>query len=272
MSREHSQTFPVGSDTELSGVARVQQEAKALSHPFNQPGVPDSLYFTSQVVYPRADQYDVIVGEDTSGRLPALVIAGVVNARRSKLGLAPVAQRFVSGRCNEPQLPDGFLPEPTRTGAKALIVTEYISMGTSIINTYDIVNRSSSFAAIDIASLAVSSHGRKRVEGKIRQDDSVLLPATGNTNYILSALYGENSGGTYKSKGVSKVAGPPFANRLRSDWDPYRVARARADIKILVNSIVQAFEEEEANVVPSTGADIVRWFVERAVMIKQSLV
>lgn len=55
-----------------------------------------------------ADRYDAIVGEDTSGRYPALIVGGAMNDIREAHGLPPARRVFLSGRIDERHNPVGW--------------------------------------------------------------------------------------------------------------------------------------------------------------------
>ena len=74
-----------------------------------------------------AHQYDRIVGEDTSGRYPALIIGEAINGIRQHYGLEPAKRSFISGKIPYKEQPKW----PYDSDEKMLIVTEYISSGGS---------------------------------------------------------------------------------------------------------------------------------------------
>ncbi len=90
-----------------------------------------------------AGTYDVIIGDDVSGRIPALALRSVFAERMRKLhpNLSPEADRdmlktyFVAGgriTSNTDALSDFFRKINPEVKRKALLVTEYIATGNSI--------------------------------------------------------------------------------------------------------------------------------------------
>ena len=78
-------------------------------------------------VLPLAHQYDRIVGEDTSGRYPALIVGAAINRVREHAGLLPAERSFLSGRVPYKAQPDWqYLADE-----KMLVVTEFIAGGAS---------------------------------------------------------------------------------------------------------------------------------------------
>lgn len=194
----------------------------------------------STAVYEDAASYEAIVGEDTSGRLPALVLGGVINARRQSLGLERAAMRFVSGRAIDP-LPPNFMPEPTARKARALIVSEYICSGTSVMTVYEGLAEPDLWdpAAMDIAAVDAESFGLRHVKKQVRKGSRVLIAdlAHGNAS---SYLYGDQ---VRYEKGIEKGNGPCFSRKQpKHAHRPARVAKARADIKVVVGSFVRTLE------------------------------
>jgi len=103
--------------------------------------------------------YDLIVGDDPSGRLPALYVRELVNKRRAEQGLRPAAIRFVRGRSlarieNAQALTSGdFIPGENMPDARTVLVTEQIQSGHTMAQIYETVSQKRRASKIDIASL-----------------------------------------------------------------------------------------------------------------------
>lgn len=104
-----------------------------------------------------AEKFTTIVGEDTSGRIPALIMGKAINIVRQKQGLQPARRVFLSGRILEDDLPDfcGNGPDD-----KALLITEYICSGKSARRSIAALRRagfeSPNIAVLDRAALSNS--------------------------------------------------------------------------------------------------------------------
>lgn len=83
---------------------------------------------TTLAVLNDAEKYTTIVGEDTSGRIPALVIGKAVNIVRQRSGLPKARRLFISGAIDNDQVP-GFAAEAADKAT--LLITEYIVSGGS---------------------------------------------------------------------------------------------------------------------------------------------
>jgi hypothetical protein len=166
------------------------------------------LASTALAVLRHAKEYDVIIGEDTSGRYPALVMGATINHVRTARGLTPVQRLFVSGRINN----DYFLPRwQLNPGDKALVVTEYVHAGESTGRLYNLI-----MAQTDRApDFAVLGGSPEFCAG--RQDDATRR---------LSKVYAGHSSCDVKRadmhfeatpyetwKGVCKFSGDPHSER-----------------------------------------------------------
>jgi hypothetical protein len=206
-------------------------QPRELSYPFSEPEVVKGLFDLARQTHKNAGKYDVIIGEDTSGRLPALFMREVITRRRAELGLPRAAMRFVSGRIEE-DLPEGFLPPLATPDSRALIVSEYIFTGHSILGVHKAITKSREKARIDIASLGCDGLSTaKRVGGRIKPGELLFYREPSG---VLRHLYDNDQ--TSKAKGVRKKPGPAFAYRpITGAFEGALVGKARQDIKILAD-------------------------------------
>lgn len=208
-----------------------------LGSPFNGEGVVECLEELANLVYSQAHKYDVVVGEDTSGRLPALVLRGVINERRIALGLKPAQMRFVSGRTCE-IVPTGFMPEPMNSKQRALIVTECISSGRSVLAVYHAIKNERDPSKIDILAIG-SNDSAARYVRHLTAKQSRLFTSSMGENAWRHFYYNSSA---KAAKGVTKIHGPLFADRRGAERDSARIAQARADIRTLVGRFVEVAE------------------------------
>jgi len=93
-------------------------------------------------------EYDMLIGDDASGRIPTLVLRGILNSRKRKLNPelkcvdSEIKTRFVAGGQleNEKELEVAFDKIKSENFKKALIVTEYISSGKSMERIAKVLN------------------------------------------------------------------------------------------------------------------------------------
>ena len=85
-------------------------------------------------------EYDVLLGDDASGRIPTLILRGIINERNRKRhpefksSELEIKTRFVAGGQlkNKDKLKDAIKESGLEVKKKALVVTEYISSGKSM--------------------------------------------------------------------------------------------------------------------------------------------
>ncbi len=93
-------------------------------------------------------EYDVLIGDDASGRIPTLILRGVFNARSRKLhpelkdSDSEVVTRFIAGGQveNRKEMEEALKKIKSENNKKALVVTEYISSGKSMERMSEILN------------------------------------------------------------------------------------------------------------------------------------
>jgi len=93
---------------------------------------------TALAVLDDADKFTTIVGEDTSGRIPSLIIGKAVNILRERQGLPRARRVFLSGRIARHNIPSY---DALGVDDCALLITEYINSGNSVNNALDALRR-----------------------------------------------------------------------------------------------------------------------------------
>ena len=103
--------------------------------------------------------YDMVIGDDTSGRLPSLIIGKVLNNLNLQAGIDPIPIRFI-GRSimnrNRAGIElENILNRSVKKPSRVLVVTEYMDSGGTVKNLSGcLVGNGILF---DVASLVVSS-------------------------------------------------------------------------------------------------------------------
>jgi hypothetical protein len=156
---------------------------------------------TTLAILDDADKFTTIVGEDTSGRIPALILAKAVNIIRERHGLPRARRLFVSGRISEDRVPHF---ESLGDDDHALVVTEYICSGGSVNNALHALNRVG-FIKPSAVTLDRSVHRDNSVD-----TDTLYMGNTMSyTNRADSHLYGIDP----MYKGVQKRSGDAHSTR-----------------------------------------------------------
>ncbi len=212
----------------LAGLERIKQEGR---FPFggNQTVIPCLLELAERLNNSLAS-YDLVVGEDTSGRLPSLVYWRIVNARRKEIGLPPAAIRFVSGR-SEYSLLEHEIPQASTDDARALVVTEFVCSGGSVRNVLHSLRTLRDPSTLDVATLGASPPSPENRPGAHFYSADARRP-----NVDLFLHFDER---IEPLKGVAKFRGPAHSYRPEG-VDFTRVRQTREDIQEIAALIYDA--------------------------------
>ncbi len=207
---------------------RTAMEYQREEIPTILPGMVHLLQQLSSRI--RADQYSVIIGDDTSGRIPALMAARAINAYRTSVGLPKLPVRFVEGT-SEPRSKgqqksfrkfDALFAslDPTK---RALVVTESISGGRSVASILE-----------------------RCAERGIRGDIATLGGTTTDrlASYAAEGRWPEGTRGFSGSGSISCIMNRPNLSGLRQDREKFsqnmanRLSKHRASINDTRKDIV----------------------------------
>lgn len=120
--------------------------------PFNDFDARDALLKAIQIILPLSERYDLIIGDDCSGRIPTLAARCAINLARRSIGIKPIRTTFIVGSSSKPADPNTLLfPEDKR----ALIVTEFIVTGDHTGRIIKKLGRE----AVDVLSVSSGSYG-----------------------------------------------------------------------------------------------------------------
>ncbi len=178
--------------------------------------------------------YQLIIGEDASGRIPALIMRKVINHIYDKHDFPHPQMRFVSGFSGQEE--DSYKIQALKdnlsdfVGAKALVVTEHIASGHSMYQLKTFLE--SAGIECDLASLAL-------------QKDVGYYPELGDDLYYAKE---ERSSpliyGRYNMGGVHKKPENPYATRHANSEED--VVKARSDIENVANNIIDWYDSLES--------------------------
>lgn len=185
---------------------------------------------TTMAVLDDADTITTVVGEDTSGRIPALVIGQAVNLARGYGGQRPARRLFLSGQISQDHDP-AF--RALGTDDRAVLVTEYVLMGHSANRSLDALRRAGyyrpSLATLDRAG------GYEDSEAIITADTMYMGDRRSYTKE--ADFYLHDSSIEYK--GVYKIYGDAHAKAaLLDSSERGNLVAMRADIAHLAEEIV----------------------------------
>ncbi|MCL6096147.1 MAG: hypothetical protein M1444_00475 [Patescibacteria group bacterium] len=171
--------------------------------------------------------YDLIVGDDTSGRIPTLILGKALNRIRENRGQKPVPIRFVSGDLVAVELAP-VIGKLDNHPNRALLVTDYLSTGKTL-------GRFASFFTLgdidfDVATLTIL-YSEEYYSDLINEDSTLYIGRKGDHPQIwgkpmLTGFY-------------SHVGAKERAIRYASTSESLR--QARADVAILADRISRKF-------------------------------
>src|SRR3989338_8489205 len=129
------------------------------------PSSESAIWYLARLVLElreRVLQYDTILSDDASGRLPSLLLRKIINRARD----ANIPIYFLAGGHGIPRRAEqieAFLKKKKGELGKVLLVTEYVFTGLSMTNLTDILKKVG--IVFDVASVVVS--GTTKYEGDI---------------------------------------------------------------------------------------------------------
>jgi len=181
--------------------------------------------------------YDLIIGDDTSGRIPTLVLGKFLNYHYRASGRSPIPIRFVGGGRFSTDLRSGEL-EVIRTRMnyqpiRALLVTDYIDCGSTArdFGNYFKANDIS----YDVASIALRMNESVYRETKVLPNgvDFYFGESYDPTIHKKPYLTGLNRARTLGERVIRD--GPAFGRKVRE---------ARQDVNVLVQRLISHFSSE----------------------------
>ena len=189
--------------------------------------------------------YDMLIGDDASGRLPTLALRGVINERNRKLcpdlklSESEIKTRFVAGGQNEEnkeELKKALEKLKPEIKKKALVVTEYIQSGESMARISKLLeNLGISF---DVAAFTSE-------KDKLEIPENSKFFYGGTDHYIdapsfycipeMSGIVKDCEPGPYAISNIKKWAGKGADLKVAQE----KINKARKDVDLLVNKIIE---------------------------------
>jgi hypothetical protein len=210
---------------ELSQTGFARDEVYGLAYPFNEANVVCGLFALAEKIAPQALAYDLLVGEDTSGRLAAHVMRNLINQRRRAEGMEPVQTRFANART---KIADHLrcVPPPVDS-SRTLVVTEYAYRGNTVLGLCDDLKVARPGVPIDVGAVTST----ERATRAFSRDE---LPA-GSRMFATLAIdtqlveKSENPWPSRPAKGVLPIEVDPFVIKtINFDSNAFLAARQSA--------------------------------------------
>lgn len=197
-----------------------------------------------------AEEYDLLIGDDASGRIPALILRNIINERMRELhpeakpGERDIETKFIAGGEERQWFSEKYekvLPilEKMKEGKekKALLVTEYMGLGKGAVEfTKALEEAKIDFDIASLASSRSSEYYKSEFPELARHD--IFIGDEGSEQAFVP-FYGSDA------SGVTKVFGEPIAKR-REEGDmrdeelgQWEVKVAREDIKLMSEKTIE---------------------------------
>ena len=178
----------------------------------------------------RIFQYDTILSDDASARLPSLLLRKIINrARNTSIPIYFLAGGH--GLAKRAEQIEAFLKKKKGELGKVLLVTEYVFSGRSMTDLTDILKKIG--IVFDVASVAVG--GGTEYEGDI---------IYGNIGMSAEFFYNRTESGVSKYEGGDMVGDKDLAHPQRHIVDTKEERLVREDLDIIAQELVKLLDYE----------------------------
>ena len=178
----------------------------------------------------RVSQYDTILSDDASGRLPSLLLRKIMNkARDTNIPIYFLAAGH--GLSSRAEHVEAFLKKKKGELGKVLLVTEYIASGVSMINLTDILRKVG--IVFDVASVVVSENAK--YEGDV---------IYGGKDALGPFFYNLKESGVSKYVERGTTEDQDLAHPQRAKENPYEERLVREDLDIIAQELVKLLDYE----------------------------
>lgn len=184
-------------------------------------------------------KYTLLVGDDTSGRIPTLILRGVISHVNTCLGRPSVEALFIRGKWGGLASSDAHRLARKVAAAKgsleeqrALIVTEFMASGGHVKSIGQALHKAD--MAYDIFAVGRESSEDRYKRNKTLEEDGTIFPQTDYTTKCPRLYQARNVTG-YESRYISSTLDKEVVF-LPGYKDTFR--QARKDIKAAVAQLV----------------------------------
>lgn len=188
----------------------------------------------------RLPEYDTVLSDDASGRIPSLILKDLIDRKREGVQRSKSRIYFIAGgKKMDAAAVRSFLSEKKAGLGKTLLVTDYIASGKSIDAIAAMLE--DEHVDFDIGAALVFGHPGtigyyESEDGYAQYPDRILRHLYyGTEGEDVPRLYDE-----YRNTGVRKERPASGAHPLRvtgRDWDPERIKDTREDIKTVADEL-----------------------------------
>ncbi|MCX6793262.1 MAG: hypothetical protein NTY12_04530 [Candidatus Falkowbacteria bacterium] len=203
--------------------------------------------------------YDAIIGDDASGRIPALIFNEIISKinkdkKIEKPKLLFIAGQFAGTSYNDAD-PNAFrkilydtnkhISKNIKDKKRALIVTDTINTGNSLsAMTKGLQGNKIEY---DIASISFLGEYKQNLEEKIKETEKKLgAKIFSNLTTVTPRIYRHYSIAGVRKENASKYSADIMSKRA-DDFAPASVARARKDIHILSKQLLSWYNNKNSD-------------------------
>jgi hypothetical protein len=231
---------------EESKIERVSILSKSMDPPFRSPTNLTCMYQLAEELQPHFTEYDTLVCDDTSGRLPTLVYRKIINKARADAGLPPVKTFFVNGS-NTNLWAHPIAKNFEAPAGRTLLLTEFMCSGKAALSMYHAFTRHNPEAAVDMATVGVYEDTIRKLRNQMKTDSKLFAGDVGPVVGLL--LY---TPGSVPHKGVSKSEEAVTASRQpKATYNAAAVARSRQQANQVADTFIELLEESPPRVLKS---------------------
>ncbi len=251
----------IGWKEKKSDIETPEEMAEKLDGPFEHPEVIEAFENLSEQIGDRFGDYETIISDDASGRLPSLVLRKLISRVREEESKKSPDTFFVVGGMHPPEGTEeavrGFLEKTLEEKGdlgKTLIVSEYIGEGISISELMETLKQ----LGVDYDFATVSSwHGRNGDEysnlprlKELIDKGSIFIGSDNNSRehdegYIIPGMRFNRINATGVTTRKSKGSAHPGKEDARpSSDDRQAIVEARESADLLADWLYRKLKEK----------------------------
>lgn len=175
-------------------VGRVLDALRSrVNYPLSIPGILEIFWQLSEQIGPQIASYDLIVGDEISGILPAIFFWRLAHNHRRLNGQPDAQLAFMNGNYSQ-QAPEDTFPVRSRSAERALIVTDIIASGESLSVLSKAIQAYRSGVVVD----AVAYYNHDLLNRPVVT--TLYLPTDPDVSLVFDRLYGEQMRGLLDRK------------------------------------------------------------------------
>jgi len=220
--------------------ARMESERLAADKYYSR-AVIEALMNLGLEIGDQASDFDTVLSDDASGRLPSLFFRSIIDVARKKEGKDPVQTFFIAGGFIDSKREsevNAFIERKKQELGRTLLVTEYVFSGGSVRQLMQMLRKN----GIDFDVAVLSS----------LKDEKTLAKNAASSSRIHIGEMGDSAAGAFyghdRASGVDKrYESEGSAHPKRYDGaDREEMTKARNDMKILAGEVTRLLTREDS--------------------------